>query len=130
MTNGHCLCGQTGWSSNGSALWSAYCHCESCRRACGAPVAAFIGVSNGHWACVGTPKTYASSDHATRYFCGNCGSQLGYSSTKYPDEMHFLTASMADPSPFAPTLHVHYQEHLVWFDVDDNLPRRPGADAP
>ena len=43
-TNGRCLCGKTSWAFEGEVSWCCYCHCDDCRRNCGAPVVAWLGV--------------------------------------------------------------------------------------
>lgn len=122
METGRCLCGKIRFEFSGPVNWSGYCHCESCRRNCAAPVTAFIGVPNAAYRWTGdTPATYASSDHATRYFCDRCGTPMAYASTKYPDEIHFYTASLDRPEAFPPTTQYHRRERIKWFP--DPLPK-------
>lgn len=40
---GGCLCGTIRYRAEGVPKWIAYCHCQSCRRATGAPVTAYAG---------------------------------------------------------------------------------------
>ncbi|WP_255417518.1 GFA family protein [Maritimibacter sp. 55A14] len=42
ITTGGCLCGATRFRAIGPNKGAGYCHCESCRRHTGAPVAAFV----------------------------------------------------------------------------------------
>jgi len=49
---------------------------------------------------------------------------MGYRSSRWPDEMHFYAASLDDPTVFAATEHVHWDEHLPWLRLDDGLPRK------
>lgn len=82
----------------------------------------FLGVADGAWNWTGeTPQTYASSDHATRFFCGTCGTPMAYRSTRYPDEIHFYAASLVDPTAFEPERHYHWNERLDWHCVVDDL---------
>ncbi|SNS49004.1 GFA family protein [Tropicimonas sediminicola] len=123
---GHCLCGAIRWEITGPRLWSAYCHCESCRRNCAAPVAAFFGVRNGDWRWTGqVPATYASAPGVTRFFCATCGTPVAYASEKYRGEMHFYAAGLDDPADYRPGFHVHHAEHLSWMMISDDLPRHP-----
>ena len=78
MTSGGCLCGAVRFEFAGAPLWAGYCHCESCRRATGAPVAAFIGVQQSAVSFSGEPPSvFPSSPGVERWFCGACGSPAG-----------------------------------------------------
>lgn len=121
--HGHCLCGAVRYEYD-SVKWSGYCHCESCRRNCASPVTAFFGVRDGDWRWTGDkPSSYASSDHATRWFCARCGTPMAYESTQFAHEIHFYAATLDDPEQFKPTQHFHHGEHLSWLKIDDQLKR-------
>lgn len=125
---GHCLCGAVKWSADGPVNWAGYCHCESCRRNCAAPVTAFFGVPHGAWRWTGAvPATFRSSASATRYFCGTCGTPIAYENTRWPDEIHFYAAGLEDPQDFAPTQHFHYGERLKWLHLEDDLIKHEGS---
>jgi len=122
--SGRCLCGAIRYRLDpGDVLWRGYCHCESCRRACSAPVTAFFGVRKTGWRWIGSPARYKSSDWATRFFCGTCGAQLAYVTDKLPDEIHGYAASLTDPAEFAPQAHFFHAEALPWLHIQDDLPR-------
>jgi len=40
--SGRCLCGNIKFETNSEPIWTALCHCESCRRACSAPLVAWM----------------------------------------------------------------------------------------
>jgi hypothetical protein len=127
-TSGRCLCGAVTYEYDGARRWSAYCHCESCRRTCSAPVAAFFGVGRGAFRWTGTaPAAYASSPGVRRLFCGRCGTPMAYDADRDPRNIHLYAASLDDPSAFTPTAHVFAAERLSWFDLADDLPRHEGA---
>jgi hypothetical protein len=110
---------------DGPENWRGFCHCDSCRRACAAPVTAFMGVPDGQWRWTGaTPRDYASSPGVLRQFCPNCGSQVSYRSKASPGEIHFYAALLDDPEDFAPTTHYHYDEHLPWLALTDDLKKK------
>ncbi|MEM6467439.1 MAG: GFA family protein [Pseudomonadota bacterium] len=119
---GACLCGAVSWSANGAPLWSAYCHCESCKRNCAAPVAAFLGVADGAWSWTGAePATYLKAD-VTRFFCNQCGTPMAYRAERYPGEIHFYTAHLTKGEA-PPSMHVHHAEATPWMTIDDTLKR-------
>lgn len=124
---GRCLCGQLSWEASGPETWACYCHCDDCRRQCGAPVVAFIGVETSGFEWVGTPKRYASSPGVIRSFCGTCGSPMAFQAEHYPGEIHVYAAQLEDPKDFKPMFHVHYREHLPWLGLKDDLPKFEGS---
>ena len=122
---GHCLCGQVSFAYDGTENWRGFCHCDSCRRACAAPVTAFMGVPDGAWRWTGAqPAVYTSSPGVTRRFCPTCGAQVSYQSVDRPGEIHFYAALLDDPENFAPTAHYHYDEHLPWLAITDDLRKK------
>lgn len=127
-TTGRCLCGAIRFSYRGPPKWTAYCHCESCRRATSAPAAVWIGIERDQFSWdAGTPSAYASSPGVVRRFCPTCGSPMSYEGDRWPTEVHVLAPSLEDPSPVRPRAHVNAAEQLDWFEVHDDLPRFAGV---
>ena len=124
MIQGHCLCGAVRYETDGKVLWSGFCHCASCRRSIGAPVAAFVGVEAAEvrWPGEAT-KIYESSPGVRRRFCAACGTPIAYEADMFPGELHLYTATLDDPDSIPPTFHVFFDEHIGWFDTADDLPR-------
>ena len=113
---GGCYCGGVRYRVSGSPLHATVCHCESCRRCCGAqsvawvtfPVAAFEWVK-------GEPVRFRSSPPVERTFCGACGTSLTYAHVEErPGDVDVTTASLDDPEAFPPTKHVFWQHRLSW----------------
>ncbi|WP_240514075.1 GFA family protein [Paramylibacter kogurei] len=126
MMKGHCFCGQTRWEYSGDETWSCYCHCDDCRRTCGAPVTAFIGVPIDRFRWTGkSPKRYQSSFGVLRHFCETCGSPMAFDAEHYPGEIHLYAASLENPADFKPLFHVHYDSKLPWLHLTDDLPKYP-----
>ena len=123
--HGHCLCGKIRYSFDPSGVgWKGFCHCESCRRNCSAPVTTFFAVRDSAWRWTGAePAVYTSSPGVRRYFCGTCGTPVAYAAEKHPGETHFYAASLDDPSDFEPEDHVHWGEPLKWLPIKDKLPK-------
>ena len=121
-TLGYCLCKKTSWSFEGEASWSCYCHCDDCRRNCGAPVVAWLGVPLERFTWTGdTPKTFESSKGVWRHFCNTCGSPMGFEAAHYKGGMHVYAASLENPDAFLPTFHVNHKSKLPWLSLDDDL---------
>lgn len=127
-TRGHCLCGAVRYEYDGPENWRAHCHCESCRRATSSPMTSFLGVPRKAFRFTGQePASYQSSPGVQRRFCAACGSPMAYESERWPDEIHLYAASLERPEEYRAQAHVHFAEHLPWFDTTDDLPRKPGV---
>ncbi len=124
---GRCLCGAVRYEAPRDPLWTALCHCESCRRAASAPVVAWMGfgVDSVRWD--GDRAFYKSSEIARRGFCPTCGSQMSFESARWPGEIHLYAASLDEPEAYSPQLHCHHDERLMWLHIDDTLPRHAGS---
>lgn len=116
MADGGCLCGAVRFSAEGPAKWTSYCHCQSCRRQTGAPVAAYAGFeANNFRFTAGTPTYFASSPGVRRGFCARCGSTLTYEGERWPSEVHIHVGAFDDAESFAPAGHAFADERLSWF---------------
>ena len=124
---GRCLCGELEWNASGSRSWQCFCHCDDCKRQCGAPVVAFIGVDIAGFKWTGSPKTYVSSPGVTRSFCGNCGTPMAFQAERYEGESHVYAAHLDDPETFEPTCHVHNSERFDWLHLSDELKTFEGS---
>ena len=124
---GRCLCGAVTYEYSGPENWSAYCHCESCRRNTASPVTAFFGVPLSAFRFTGQPPAvYRSSPGVERRFCATCGTPMAFQAERWPGEIHLYAATLEQPEAYRPQGHVHFDEHLSWFDVKDDLPRHAG----
>ena len=121
-TTGHCLCKKIQWEFVGDKSWECYCHCDDCRRNCGAPVVAWLGVPLKNFRWVGNkPETFESSPGVFRHFCGTCGSPMGFEADHYAGGMHLYAGSLKDPADFNPKFHVNHGSKLPWLDLADKL---------
>ena len=122
--SGRCLCGAVRYDFDGPPNWQAHCHCESCRRATSAPFTSFFAVDHARLRFTGiAPATYASSPGVARSFCPRCGSPVAYQSPARAQELDLYALTLEDPTQFAATVHVHFNEHLSWLHLSDGLPR-------
>lgn len=127
---GRCFCGAVKFEIDMPIKWCVYCHCESCRRQCSAPLTAFLCVDHGQWRWTGArPKIHNSSPGVERSFCGDCGSPISFRSENMSGLMNFHVAAMEKPELFAPTLHVAYEERLPWLSIHDDLEKRTGPNV-
>ena len=122
VLSGRCLCGAVRYQCETAPTWTALCHCESCRRACSAPVVAWMGFTANAVRWDGERDFYQSSGIAKRGFCRTCGTQMSFESTRWPGELHLYAASLDEPQQYAPQLHCHVSERLTWLHTSDDLP--------
>jgi hypothetical protein len=115
---GRCLCGAVRFEARGEAKWTAYCHCNSCRKQTGAPVSAFAGFEREQVAFTqGEPVRYASSPGVKRGFCAACGSTLTYEGDRWPSEIHLHVGAFDEPQDFAPKGQAFAEERLPWLHI-------------
>ncbi len=123
LYTGRCLCGAVRYEC-GEPLSATLCHCESCRRAAGANVVAWVAVRRDQFRfTAGEPRTYASSPAVTREFCGACGTQLTYAHRDDAENIDITIASLDEPSAIAPRDHTWMGDALSWDRPYDGLPQ-------
>jgi hypothetical protein len=126
---GRCLCGRVRYRAIGTPLWAAHCHCESCRRATGAPLTTYAGFTAEKFAwTAGEPATFASSPGVVRSFCDRCGTSLTYQGARWPGEVHVLAATLDRPEAVTPTREAFAEERLPWLRLAPDAPE-PAAKA-
>jgi hypothetical protein len=125
---GRCLCGRVRYRAAGAPLWVAHCHCESCRRATGAPVATYAGFAAESFAWTADePASFASSSGVLRTFCGRCGTSLTYQGARWPGEVHVLAATLDRPEAVTPQGEAFAEERLAWLRLAP--PPEPASEA-
>jgi hypothetical protein len=101
-----------------------------CRRSHGAGVVTWFAVPYGQFEILEGAEAlvrHRSSDHATRSFCGRCGSSLFFETTQHPEKIDIVLANMHGPIDREPQLHAHFSDRAAWVEVHDTLPRLGGA---
>jgi hypothetical protein len=127
--SGACLCGALRFEVELPTLFCAHCHCGMCRRAHGAGFVTWFGIPHERFRITAGAENlvrYRSSEHATRSFCGRCGSSLFFATTQRPDQIDVVLANMDGPIDRAPELHVFIDDRADWVHIGDALPRLGG----
>lgn len=121
---GQCFCGAVRYELSGPYRQATHCHCTICRKTSGAASVAWVTVERDRFRWLeGTPKSFRSSDHATRSFCGQCGTPLTFSSERFPGEVDVTIASLDDPEQVPPEDHIWVSSKLGWVEISDRLPQ-------
>lgn len=121
---GRCFCGDVRFEISGPVRYSAFCHCESCRRASGGAYVPWVTFDEGalRWTS-GTVMLHESSPGVIRGHCPRCGTSLTYRETGRSGQVDITLASFDDPSPFKPLAHIWMEDRLPCVHVGDDLPR-------
>jgi len=116
---GGCLCGAVRFLATGAPKGVFWCHCQSCRRHSGAPVAVFVGFEREAYTVTkGEIAKFKSSPGTTRGFCRTCGSTLTCEVAQLPTETHFHVGAFDDPAQFEPSRHFFRNEQLPWLHLE------------
>jgi hypothetical protein len=128
--SGGCLCGAVRFTVTLPTLFCAHCHCSMCRRNHGAGFVTWFAVPREQLAvdAGGDALTrYPSSDHGARSFCARCGSSLFCESSRHPEHVDIVLASVDGPIDRQPQFHAYFDHRAPWVVAADGLPRLGGA---
>ena len=130
MLRGQCHCGGIRYEMPSQVLHHALCHCSDCRRHAGAPMVGWAMVPADQVSITGTPKTYDSSEHGRRLFCGECGTGLFYiNEDVLPGMIDVQTGTLDEPERLPAQVHIQVAERIAWMRSAHDLPafeRYPG----
>jgi hypothetical protein len=123
MLQGGCHCGAVRYEMPETVSHHTLCHCRDCRRSAGAPVVSWAGVKKDELKISGDLQIYQSSEHATRAFCGRCGTGLFYWSERVsPGMADVQTATLDDPDVLPVQKQVQVAERIGWMRTVHALP--------
>lgn len=106
--------------------WCFHCHCTMCRMAHGAPFVTWFGIGPEQLKFVrgeNLLRWRESSDHGRRAFCTECGTQMLFKTTHYPDQLDVVRACVSGAIDRQPSAHVHVASKVDWIDISDGLDR-------
>jgi hypothetical protein len=117
---GGCLCGAVRFIATGQPKGIYWCHCQSCRRHTGAPVAVFaVFDCEAYRVTKGEITKFDSTPRRTRRgFCAVCGSTLTCETLPGPTETHFHVGAFDQAAELQPTKKQYFpEERLPWFHI-------------
>lgn len=121
---GGCFCGAIRFRITGPFTNQCLCHCESCRRAAGAPFVAWCTVSRENFDVHhGELTVYRSSKGVQRGFCKQCGTSITYSNEARNREIDVALAALDDPEALQPKFQIFVNNRLDWIDTNKELPQ-------
>lgn len=123
LFEGGCLCGAVRYRASGHPTHRMICHCNSCRRATGSPVVAWVTFRLDCFEFIaGDPASHSSSPRVTRTFCRSCGTPLTYRRDVMLESVDVTTCSLDDPDSLPPTHHSWLEDSVSWVRFGDGLP--------
>ncbi len=124
--SGSCFCGSIKYTATGPVRYLCLCHCESCRRAAGAPFVAWGSVDVDNFEITaGSMSIHESSPGVCRGFCKQCGCSLTYSNKQREKDIDFTLDSLEDPTVLAPTAQIYVVDKISWIETNPDLPQYP-----
>lgn len=131
MTGG-CQCGAIRYEITGDPINHSLCHCSDCRRSAGALMVGWAMMKHDQLAVSGEPAVFASSEHARRHFCIQCGTGLFYTNAEnLPNMVDVQTGTLDEPEKYPAQAHIQTAERLLWMASAHELPafeRYPSLD--
>ena len=131
QTEGGCLCGAVRYRVTRLIEEVVHCHCELCRRSCGGTLMTWFTLPEADLAITkGRLKIFRSSEHGARGFCGNCGTQITFTSSHYPGEVDVTVTTLDHPEAVTPDHEIWASARLPWLHLAGDLPSMPeGSDS-
>ena len=124
MPKGQCHCGAVRYEMPAETIHKAICHCTDCRRHSGAPMVAWGLVGKDQLKVEGETKAYASSEHARRHFCPECGTALFYTNDViFPGQVDVQIATLDDPDAIQPDVQIQLAERIGWMERLEAMPK-------
>jgi hypothetical protein len=127
MLEGSCLCGAVRYQIDGGLGPIVCCHCTMCRKAQGSAFATNAPVPAGRFRIVqgeAALRSYRSSAHKERLFCGTCGSPI-FSRRDGSDDVRVRVGTLDTRISTRASAHIHVASKAEWWDIRDDLPRYP-----
>lgn len=103
MYLGSCLCGAVSYKLLSEPTRVSHCHCRMCQKQHGAAFATYGTLSIWDFVYLSGDDQlgeFVSSEGVSRKFCKVCGSNIEWTSRKYPGETSFTLATL--DTPFMP----------------------------
>ena len=127
--SGGCQCGAVRFRVEGAPKRASLCHCRMCQKAMAAPFGAFASFPTDAvtWTR-GARKTFLSSEHVARGFCGDCGTPLTFEPAQGGDTIALTICAFDDPGALRPERQIGLDARVDWLAGIDQLPTRSSED--
>jgi hypothetical protein len=125
---GGCFCGQVRYEATGKPAHETTCHCAICRGTTGAAAVAWFSIPRTQFHFTsGEPTRFQSTRRGLRTFCAQCGTQLTFESSDYPNDIDVTICSLDDPESIRPKDNTWVASKVSWVVLENNLPQYRGS---
>lgn len=116
-----CHCGALCVTAVGEPEWVNACHCKACQRRTGAVVHSGAYFASANVRIAGASKVYArpaDSGYAMRFhFCPDCGSNVYWRASRFPQHYGIAVGAFADPEFPSPAFSVWQESKHRWLGM-------------
>ncbi len=120
---GKCLCGAVHFSATGPFAKTSSCHCSQCARWTGGVFSSTtLDRKNLHISGETSLRWYASSQHARRGFCANCGSSLFWEQPE-SGKIDILLGTLDPPTGLEIGYHIFVGGKNDYYPIADGKPQ-------
>ncbi|MBU6954983.1 GFA family protein [Hahella sp. HN01] len=121
---GSCLCGAVKFQIEGEIKALTYCHCSLCRKAHGSAFGAYIVTGKDSFVVlegVESLRSYRSSSHVSRTFCGDCGSNIQFIRDGR-DDIGVAAGVLDDDPRVKPSKQIYCESKAPWHPLQEGIP--------
>ena len=124
---GGCLCGAVRYRARGEPLEAFVCHCTACQRRTGSAFAIEVFFHSSQLEFMGVqPSVFEQkSDESGRWlkleFCPNCGSSIGLTAERRPDQHAVTGGTFDDPNWFKIGRHIWTKSRTHWMELPEGV---------
>ncbi|MEP3349286.1 MAG: GFA family protein [Marinomonas sp.] len=121
---GSCLCNKITFSVSGFSEKAAHCYCSMCQKFHGAAFGTLVGVFGLTWhSGFELLKHYQAKNGATRTFCRECGSSLGFRVKDAPiEDIELAIATFNGDIPVKIDAQIYTRYRSNWCRLEPDLP--------
>ncbi len=116
-----CHCGALRVTAAGEPEWVNLCHCKACQRRTGTMIHSGAYFANARVRIEGPRKVYArlaDSGYDIRFhFCPECGSNVYWYASRFPDHCGIAVGAFADPRFPLPSFSVWQESMHRWLSL-------------
>jgi hypothetical protein len=120
-----CHCGALRITTSGEPEWVNVCHCKACQRRTGTVLHVGTYFPQDRVRIDGASKTHtrgADSGYEIRFhFCPDCGSNVYWRASRFPQHWGVAVGAFADPNFPVPSFSVWQESKHPWLSLSGDM---------